>query len=59
MDNTNGKEPAEGSKPATRIQWDEVTIAEHDKERGSRYSLPFLRIHFHTTRYSELFSPIH
>jgi len=22
-----------------KIQWDEVTIAEHDKERGTRYSL--------------------
>jgi hypothetical protein len=21
-----------------KIQWDEVTIAEHDKERGSRFS---------------------
>jgi hypothetical protein len=43
MDNSNGKGPAENSKTAnTRIQWDEVTIAEHDKERGSRYLLHFI-----------------
>eukprot|EP01036_Dinobryon_divergens_P033274 gene33274-43026_t len=40
MDNSNGKGPAENSKTAsTRIQWDEVTIAEHDKERGSRQKI--------------------
>ena len=53
-----GKGPAENSKPAnTRIQWDEVTIAEHDKERGSRYlvQVDIYSLHILIERYMHTF----
>jgi hypothetical protein len=33
---TNNNHPHGDKKKKQKIMWDEVTIAEHDKERGSR-----------------------
>lgn len=41
--NSVGDESNKMVEKRQKIQWDEVTIAEHDKERGTRYDHDYLQ----------------